>query len=89
MGALLRDEASIETLKRQDTLLRGVAVYEEAYNREVERVARVNERRKSAGCVPSCRRIPDSPLVLTTYWRNEFRTEPEVVTGERCEGGRQ
>lgn len=45
MGALLRHEASMETWKRQDIQLRGVALREQAHSRDAERVARVNERR--------------------------------------------
>jgi hypothetical protein len=44
MGALLQHKASMETWKRQDTQLRGVALYKEAYSQDVKRVARGNER---------------------------------------------
>ena len=45
MAALSRHEASLETQKRKDRQIRGEVLYEEARSQNVERVARINERR--------------------------------------------
>jgi hypothetical protein len=45
MAALLQHEASLETQKRQDRQIRGEVLYEEARSQNIERVARINERR--------------------------------------------